>query len=106
MRTQVSTRRLQERVAYLVRRRRWIRVEAATFALHFYRRHRRLPPGYVTVLLSERTVRRIRVRGELEHLLGLPALNRFSRLLWTRVVDRRRATKDVGSHGVGSERNQ
>lgn len=103
MRTQVSTRRLQERVAYLVRRRRWIKVEAATFTLNFYRRYRRLPPGYVTTLLPVVTVRRIRVRGELEHLLGLPALNRFSRVLWTRVIDRCRGTKDVGSHGVGSE---
>ncbi|MDA9491000.1 hypothetical protein XI08_18360 [Bradyrhizobium sp. CCBAU 11361] len=103
---QVSPHRLQERVAYLVRRRRWIKVEAATFALDFYRCHRRLPPGYVTVLLPIATVRRIRVQGELEHLLGLPALNRFSRVLWTRVIDRCRGTKDVGSHGVGSQGNQ
>lgn len=102
MRRQVSPRRLQERVAHLVRRRQLIKVEAATFVLDYYRRYRRLPPGYVTVLLSVATVRRIRVRGELEHLLGLPALNRFSRLLWSRVVDRCRGTKDVGSHGVGS----
>jgi hypothetical protein len=100
MRTQVSPRRLQERVAYLVRRRRWIRIEAATFALDFYRRHRRLPPGYVTVLLTRKTVQRIRVRGELEHILGLPAFYRFSRFLWTRAVDRCRGTRDVGSEDI------
>jgi hypothetical protein len=106
MRTQVSPRRLQERVAYLVKRRRWIKIEAATFALDFYRRHRKLPPGYVTVLLDGKTVQRIRIRGELEHVLGLPAFYRFSRVLWTRVIDRCRGTKDVGSHGVGSQGNQ
>jgi hypothetical protein len=80
MRRQVSPSRLQERVAYLVRR--------------------RLPPGYVTVLLSRGTVQRIRVRGELEHLLGLPALNRFSRVLWSRVIDRCQGTRDVGSQDI------
>jgi hypothetical protein len=96
----VPPRRLQERVAYLVRRRRFIQLEAATFVLDFYRRHRRLPPGYVTVLLSVATVRRIRVRGELEHLFGLPALYRFSRVLMTRAIDHCRGTQDVGSHDV------
>jgi len=100
MRRQVSPSRLQERVAYLVRRRQLIRVEAAIFALDFYRRYRRLPPGYVTVLLSRGTVQRIRVRGELEHLLGLPALNRFSRVLWSRVIDRCQGTRDVGSQDI------
>jgi hypothetical protein len=35
----VSPHRLQERVAYLVRRRRFIELEAATFVLDHYRRH-------------------------------------------------------------------
>lgn len=100
MRTQVSPRRLQERVAYLVRRRRWIRIEAATFALEFYRQFRRLPPAYVTALLDRKTVQRIRVRGELEHLLGLPAFYRFSRVLWSRVIDRCRGTRDVGPQDI------
>jgi hypothetical protein len=102
MRTQVSPHRLQERVAYLVRRRRWIRVEAATFALDFYRRYRRLPPGYVTVLMDRRTVQRIRIQGELEHLLGLPAFHGFSRLLRTRAIDRCRGRQDVGSQDGSS----
>src|SRR6478672_3435320 len=97
----VSPRRLQERVAYLVRRRGWIKLEAATFVLHFYRDHRRLPPAYVTVLLPAATLVRIRVRGELEHLVGLPALHRFSRVLMTRAIERCRGTQDVGSHDIG-----
>jgi hypothetical protein len=91
----VSPSRLQERVAYLVRRRRWIEREAATFVLDFYRRHRRLPPAYVTVLLPSGTVRSLRLRGEFGHLLR--SFNRFSRVMMTRAIDRCRGRQDVGS---------
>ena len=63
--------RLSRRVAFLVRQRRQLRAQAPAYVLRYYRRHRRLPAGYVLSLLAAPTVRRIRLRGELEHLIGL-----------------------------------
>lgn len=67
----IPPRRLSRRVAFLVRQRRQLRAQAPAYVLRYYRRHRRLPPGYVTSLLSKPAVRRIRLRGELEHMIGL-----------------------------------
>ncbi|WP_426436964.1 hypothetical protein [Bradyrhizobium genosp. P] len=63
--------RLARRVAFLLRQREQLRSQAAAYALRHYRAHRRLPPGYVTALLPGATVRRIRLRGEIEHVLGI-----------------------------------
>ena len=60
---------LKKRVRFLLRSRSALRAQAAAHALAHYRRHRRLPPAYVTRLLSAAAVRRIRLRGELEHVL-------------------------------------
>ncbi|MEY9182051.1 hypothetical protein ABIG06_003657 [Bradyrhizobium sp. USDA 326] len=92
-----SPRRLNERVNYLVRLRRLLAVQAAAFTLAYYRRHRRMPPGYVLRLFSSATVHRIRLRAELEILLGIPSLYRFSRLLYDCVIDRCHGSRDVRS---------
>ncbi|MGY4466989.1 hypothetical protein ACVWWK_002671 [Bradyrhizobium sp. LB9.1b] len=63
--------RLARRVAFLIRQREQLRAQAATFVLRFYRTHRRLPAGYVTALLPRSTLHRIRLRGEIEHALGM-----------------------------------
>jgi hypothetical protein len=63
--------RLARRVAFLLRQREHLRSQSAAYALRHYRAHRRLPPGYVTTLLCRSTVRRIRLRGEIEHVLGI-----------------------------------
>lgn len=63
--------RLSRRVAFLLHQRRQLRAQAPAYVLRYYRRHRPLPPAYVTSLLSSPTVRRIRFRGEIEHLIGL-----------------------------------
>jgi hypothetical protein len=63
--------RLARRVAALLCQREKLRAQAPAFTLRFYRKHRRLPPAYVLVLLSATTVRRIRLRGEIEHVFGI-----------------------------------
>ena len=80
---------------YLVRLRRLLAVQAAAFTLGYYRCHRRMPPNYVLRLLPSGTVHRIRLRAELEFLLGISSLNRFSRLLLGCVIDRCRGSHDV-----------
>jgi hypothetical protein len=92
-----SPRRLKERVAYLIRLRRLVTAEAEAFVLEHYRRHRRMPPAYVLALLPSTTVRRLRLRGELEFLLRIPSFYRFSRLLLDRAIDRCRGSPDVRS---------
>ena len=62
---------LKRRVRFLLRTRSKLCAQAAADALDHYRRHRRLPPAYVTRLLSTASVRRIRLRGDIEHALGL-----------------------------------
>ena len=84
----LSPRRLKERVDYLVRLRRVIAAEATPFVIDYYRRNRRMPPSYVLALLPSTTVRRLRLRGEIEFLLKLPSIYSFSRLVWDRVIDR------------------
>jgi hypothetical protein len=69
---------VQKRVDFLLRRRALMSAPARAFVLEYYRCHRRLPPAYVTSLLPKSTLRRIRLRGEVEHLLGLTT---FFRLL-------------------------
>ncbi|MBB4366645.1 hypothetical protein GGD65_007718 [Bradyrhizobium sp. CIR18] len=64
-------------MAYLVRLRRLLAVQAAAFVLGYYRCHRRMPPAYVLRLLPSGTAHRIRLRAELERLLGLRAFCRF-----------------------------
>jgi hypothetical protein len=66
---------LRRRVRFLLNVRTRLRARAAADALDHYRCHRRLPPGYVTRLLTAAAVRRIRLRGEIEHIL------RMSRIL-------------------------
>jgi len=61
--------RLARRVAFLLRQREHLQSQAAAFVLRYYRTHRRLPAGYVTALLPRSTLRRIRLRGEIEHML-------------------------------------
>jgi hypothetical protein len=73
----VSPHRLQRRVDFLLRRRAFMSAPAQAFVLAYYRRHRRLPPAYVTSLLPNSTLRRIQLRGEAEHLLGLTAVFRL-----------------------------
>lgn len=73
----VSPHRLQRRVDFLLRRRARMNAPARAFVLDYYRRHRRLPPAYVTSLLPKSTLRRIQLRGEAEHLLGITAIFRF-----------------------------
>jgi hypothetical protein len=70
----IPPRRLSRRVAVLLRQRRHLRAQAPAFVLQYYRDHRRLPPGYVLVLLPASTVRRIRLRAEIEHTLGIVRL--------------------------------
>ena len=70
----IPPRRLARRVAALLHQRRHLRARAPAYVLQFYRDHRRLPPGYVTVLLPASVVRRIRVRAEIEHTLGIVRL--------------------------------
>ena len=67
----IPPRRLARRVASLLRQRQQLRARAPAYVLQFYRHHRRLPPGYVTALLPASIVRRIRLRGEIEHTLGI-----------------------------------
>ncbi|WMT76532.1 hypothetical protein [Bradyrhizobium sp. Ash2021] len=67
----IPPRRLARRVAFLLRQREHLRSQAAAFVLRYYRKHRRLPAGYVTTLLPSSTVRRIRLRGEIEHMLRI-----------------------------------
>ena len=67
----IPSRRLSRRVAFLLRLRRQLRAQAPAFVLLYYRRSRRLPPAYVLSLLSSSAVRRIRLRGEIEHMIGL-----------------------------------
>lgn len=67
----IAPHRLARRVAFLLRQRELLRSQAAAFVLRYYRTHRRLPAGYVTTLLPNSTVRRIRFRGEIEHMLGI-----------------------------------
>jgi hypothetical protein len=74
----VPPHRLQERVDVLLRGRALMRAPARAFVLDHYRRHRRLPPAYVTALLSKAAIRRLWLRGELEHVLGLARF--FARL--------------------------
>lgn len=81
----VRPRRLQERVDYLIRRRRFVANEAAAFVREHYRRHHRLPPGYVLALLPPSTVRRIRFLSDLR-----AAFNTFSRVLLAGCIDRRK----------------
>lgn len=68
----IPPRRLARRVAVLIRQREILRSQAAAFTLRYYRTYRRLPAGYVITLLASSTIRRIRLRGEIEHLLGIP----------------------------------
>lgn len=82
---------------YLVRLRRFIAAQAAAFTLNYYRRHRRMPAGYVLRLLPSTTVHRLRLWAELEFLLGIPTVYRFSRLLIGRIIDRFRAAQDARS---------
>jgi hypothetical protein len=63
--------KLSRRVASLLHQRERLRAQAPGFALRYYREHRRLPPGYVLTLLSKAAVRRIRLRGEIEHITGI-----------------------------------
>jgi hypothetical protein len=77
----IPPRSLDRRVASLLRQREKLRAQAPAFALRFYRKHRRLPPAYVLALLSPAVARRIRLRGEIEHLLGI------SRFLTARETD-------------------
>jgi len=63
--------RLARRVAALLRQRKELRAHAPAFVLRFYRRHRRLPSAYVLALLPPSVIRRIRLRGEMEHLTGI-----------------------------------
>jgi len=65
---------LGRRVAALLRQRKRLRAQAPAYILQYYRGHRRLPPGYVTALLPASIVRRIRLRAELEHMLGIVRL--------------------------------
>jgi hypothetical protein len=67
----IPSRRLARRVAFLLRQREQLRPQAAAFVLRFYRTHRRLPAGYVTALLPRSALQRIRLRGEMEHALGI-----------------------------------
>ena len=62
---------LSRRVRTLLRQRSSLRAMAGDFALHFYRTRRRLPAGYVLALLTTAKVRRIRLRGEIEQMLGI-----------------------------------
>jgi hypothetical protein len=80
-----SPRSLRRRVSFLLKARPRLRARAAADALDHYRRHRQLPPGYVTRLLTAAAVRRIRLRGEIEHML------RISRILLNFAEWRRRA---------------
>lgn len=66
--------RLARRIAALLRQRRYLRAQAPAYVLRYYRDHRRLPPGYVTVLLPASIVRRIRLRAEIEHIIGIVRL--------------------------------
>lgn len=66
--------RLSRRVASLLRQREKLRAQAPAFALQYYREHRRLPPGYVLALLSKATIRRVRLRGEIEYIIGITSL--------------------------------
>jgi hypothetical protein len=70
----IPPRRLARRVAVLLRQRRHLRARAPAYVLQYYRDHRRLPPGYVLVLLPAWIVRRIRLRAEIEHILGIVRL--------------------------------
>lgn len=72
--TAIQPRRLARRVAVLLRQRRHLRAQAPAYVLRYYRDHRRLPPGYVLVLLPASIVRRIRLRAEIEHALGFVRL--------------------------------
>ncbi|WP_128946128.1 hypothetical protein [Bradyrhizobium zhanjiangense] len=58
-------------MAFLISQREQLRPQAAAFVLRFYRTHGRLPAGYITALLPRSALRRIRLRGEIEHALGL-----------------------------------
>jgi hypothetical protein len=60
---------LARRVASLVERRKAMRERAHYFTLDFYRRHRGLPPRYVTRLLPPGAIKGIIVRGEVEFAL-------------------------------------
>jgi len=90
-----SARRLADRVNYLVRLRRLLTPQAAPFVLDYYRRERRMPPSYVLRLLPSTTVNRLRLRGEVELLLGIPSIHRFSRILFDRVIDPCRHATDA-----------
>jgi hypothetical protein len=75
---------LKKRVRFLLQGRSALREQAAAHALAHYRRHRRLPPAYVTRLLSAPSVRRIRLRGEIEHVLRVAGiLSAFDR--WRKI---------------------
>lgn len=67
----IAPHRLARRVTFLLRQRERLRSQAAAFVLRYYREHRRLPAGYVTALLPNSTVRRIRLRAEIEHVFGI-----------------------------------
>jgi hypothetical protein len=68
--------RLEARMRALLARRAVLARQAARFVLDFYRRHRRLPAAYVTALLPPQAVRRLVMRGEIEHTLHVAGLAR------------------------------
>jgi hypothetical protein len=70
----IPSRRLSRRVALLLRQRQLLRAQAPAYVLRYYRQHQRLPPGYVLTLVPRSDIRRIRLRGEIEHALGLTCL--------------------------------
>jgi hypothetical protein len=87
----IPPRRLSRQVAFLLRQRQQLRAQAPAYLLQYYRQHRRLPPGYVLTLLSRSDVRRIRLRGKIEHAFGLACFfvsrTSFTQMLgelWTR----------------------
>jgi hypothetical protein len=77
----VHPRELRHRVGLLLHQRPLLRAHAAAFVRDYYRTHRRLPAGYVLALLPRAKIRRLLVRGEIEHVLGLAGIfARFARL--------------------------
>jgi len=82
----IPPRRLARRVAALLRERETLREQAPAFTLRFYRKHRRLPPAYVLALLPASAIRRIRLRGEIEHIIGIAAVFGTERAIFMSVA--------------------